>query len=272
MHHQDNHYEGYIGLQPKESRLLEILVDKLMDRGPPRSSLGNPGPLGLGAFAFTTFLLSSWNTGLLSAATSNIVLPVALWYGGIAQILAGMWEFGVNNTFGAVAFTSYGSFWLSFATIEQFWVPAAGASARDSRLALGMYLLAWTIFTFYMMIGSFRMSVSLALVFVLLEITFILLTAGAYSGHKGVHNAGGWFGILCAAAAWYASAATVINTTYGIQLLPLGVIGPVVHKPKLFTKMRGAIQDKLHDLPLPLHHHNHHTHQQNKEAPVASST
>jgi succinate-acetate transporter protein len=104
-----NEVEG-TSYQHGEIRYLEMIVDKLVSRGPPKSSLGNPGPLGLAGFALTTFMLSAWNTGLLSPATVNIVLPVALWYGGIAQMLAGMWEFAVNNTFGAVAFTSYGAF------------------------------------------------------------------------------------------------------------------------------------------------------------------
>jgi len=222
----------------RENRYLEVIVDKLMSRGPPQSSLGNPGPLGLAGFAMTTFLLSTWNTGLLSANTANIVLPVALWYGGIAQLLAGMWEFASNNTFGAVAFSSYGGFWLSFATMEQFWSPKGAVSTHDVNMAVGMFLLAWTIFTFYMMIGSFRMSISLALVFVLLEFAFIFLTAGAFSGNKHVTAAGGWFGILCAAAAWYASSATVINTTYGIQLLPLGVMGPLKARPTLIETVK----------------------------------
>jgi succinate-acetate transporter protein len=217
--------------------LLELLVDKIMNRGPPKSSLGNPGPLGLAAFAMTTFMLSCWNTGLLNVGTIKIVLPVALWYGGIAQLLAGMWEFVSNNTFGAVAFTSYGAFWLSFATIEEFWTPT-NASVTDVNIALGIYLLSWTIFTFYMMIGSFRMSLSLVFVFLLLELTFILLTVGAWSGVRGITAAGGWIGIVTAVTAWYASMAVVINQTYGTQLLPVGVIGPMKREPLFISKLR----------------------------------
>ena len=231
------HHHHHMPLGNQENRYLEMIVDKLVSRGPPSSSLGNPGPLGLAGFAATTFMLSAWNTGLLPSTTAAIVLPVALWYGGIAQLLAGMWEFAANNTFGAVAFTSYGAFWLSFATVEQFWKPT-GASPHDMNVALGMYLLVWTIFTLYMMIASFRMSVSLAVVFVLLEIAFILLTAGAYSGNTRVKAAGGWFGLFCAGAAWYASSAIVINSTYGFQLLPVGVIGPFKAKPELKEKVK----------------------------------
>lgn len=104
--------------QHQETRRLEGIVDRIVRRrGPPTSSLGNPGPVGLAAFAATTFMLSCWNAGLLVSTTENVVLPMALWYGGIAQLLAGMWEFAANNTFGATAFTSYGAFWLSFATL-----------------------------------------------------------------------------------------------------------------------------------------------------------
>ena len=153
-------------------------------------------------------------------------------------MLAGMWEFLVNNTFGAVAFTSYGGFWLSFATMEQFWKPTGIVSEHDIHLAVGMYLLAWTIFTFYMTIGSFRMSVSLAIVFVLLEVTFILLTIGAYSANTTVTAVGGWFGLLTAGAAWYASSAILINNTYGVQLLPVGVIGPLAKKPMILENLK----------------------------------
>ncbi|KAL0488983.1 6 TM domain-containing transmembrane protein [Acrasis kona] len=220
-----------------EHRYLNTIVEKL-SRGSPSSTLGNPGPLGLAGFAMTTFLLSCWNTGLLSAGTAKIVLPVALWYGGIAQLLAGMWELAASNTFGALAFTSYGAFWLSYATIEQFWVPAQGVTEQDIGIAVGMYLLAWTIFTLYMMVGTFRMSVSLMLVFIFLEIAFILLTAGSFSGNSKVTAAGGWFGILTAFFAWYASAAVVINTTYGVQLLPIGVVGPIKRDPNLMVRAK----------------------------------
>jgi succinate-acetate transporter protein len=198
----------------------------------------------LAGFALTTFMLSAWNTGLLSPATANIVLPVALWYGGIAQMLAGMWEFAVNNTFGAVAFTSYGAFWLSFSTIQEFWAPKGTVSTHDVNMAVGMFLLAWTLFTFYMMIGSFRMSVALIAVFVPLELAFILLTAGAFSGNKRVTAAGGWFGIFTAATAWYSSCAVLVNTTYGIQLFPIGMIGPFKKDLKLYHTLLTKIKRK----------------------------
>lgn len=144
-----NNYNQYNHQQNgQDVKRLETIVDRIVRRaGPPTSSLGNPGPLGLAAFAATTFMLSCWNAQLLVSTTSNVVLPMALWYGGIAQLLAGMWEFAANNTFGATAFTSYGAFWLSYATLVEFWGPTGYAAAKDVDAALGMYLMAWTIFT-----------------------------------------------------------------------------------------------------------------------------
>jgi len=233
---------------------LENIVDRIVNRaGPPKSSLGNPGPLGLAAFAATTFVLSTYNAGLLVSTTENVVLPIAFWYGGIVQVLAGLWEYAANNTFGATAFCSYGAFWLSFATLSEFWAPTGYASTQDINSAVGIYLLPWTIFTAYMFLGSLRMSGSLVAVFGLLEITFALLTAGHFalnpSDATNLIKAGGWFGIFTAFAAWYASAAVVINGTFGAQLLPVGVLGPLhpnmtylpkVVKRKLTTSNLGA--------------------------------
>jgi succinate-acetate transporter protein len=164
------------------------------------------GPLGLAAFAATTFMLSCYNADLLVSTTANIVLPMAFWYGGFAQAAAGLWEYATNNTFGATAFVSYGAFWLSFATVSEFWAPTGYASTQDIESAVGIYLLAWTIFTAYMFIGSLRMSYSLIAVFGLLEITFALLTAGRFNltptAATNLIKAGGWFGIFTAFAAW----------------------------------------------------------------------
>jgi uncharacterized protein len=156
---------------------------------------------------------------------------MCLWYGGIVQVAAGMWEYATNNTFGATAFGSYGAFWLSYATLVEFWAPTGYASTQDINSAVGMYLLAWTIFTAYMFIGSLRMSWLLVAVLGLLEIAFALLTAGKFSldptNALNLTKAGGWFGIFTAFAAWYASAAVIINGTFGAQLFPVGVLGPL---------------------------------------------
>ena len=147
------------------------------------------------------------------------VIGVALTYGGLAQLLAGMWEFRTGNTFGAVAFTSYGAFWLSFWAFVQFFeksVPKA-----DAGHAVGLFLIAWGIFTAYMFIASLRTTAAVALVFILLAVTFFLLGIGKAGAHTNIIKAGGWVGLVTAAAAWYASYAAVTNSTFGRIVLPV---------------------------------------------------
>src|ERR1043165_5711499 len=144
----------------------------------------DPGPLGLAAFALTTFVLSMFNANLVSHAGEPVVLGLALAYGGIAQVLAGMWEFRTGNTFGAVAFSSYGAFWISFWVLVTFFVkeiPAAHAGH-----AIGLYLWAWAIFTTYMFVASLRTTGAVALVFLLLAATFILLGIGNSGGNESI--------------------------------------------------------------------------------------
>lgn len=183
----------------------------------------DPGPLGLAAFAMTTFVLSMFNADLVNKGGEPVVLPLALAYGGIAQVLAGMWEFRTGNTFGAVAFTSFGAFWLSYWAFVTFFagsIPAEHASA-----AIGLYLIAWGIFTTYMFIASLRTTMAIALVFCLLAITFFLLGIGNSSETEGLVEAGGWAGLATAVAAWYASFAAVTNSTFGRTVLPVGPLG-----------------------------------------------
>jgi hypothetical protein len=179
----------------------------------------DPGPLGLAGFALTTFVLSMFNSGLVSKAGEPVVLGVALAYGGIAQLLAGMWEFRTGNTFGAVAFTSFGAFWISFWALVTFF--AGDIPAEHAGAAIGLYLIAWGIFTLYMLIASLRTTVAIAVVFLLLTITFFLLGIGESGEHKGLVEAGGWFGLATAVAAWYASFAAVTNSTFGKTVLPV---------------------------------------------------
>jgi uncharacterized protein len=181
--------------------------------------VADPAPLGLAAFALTTFVLSFFNAGIISDAGEPIVLPLALAYGGLAQMLAGMWEFRNNNTFGATAFTSYGAFWLSLWAFNQFFADKVPASAVGD--AVGLYLVAWGIFTTYMWVASMRTTVAVSLVFVLLAITFFLLGIGNWGGSDGLVKAGGWLGIVTAAVAWYASFAGVVNSTFQRDLLPV---------------------------------------------------
>jgi len=179
----------------------------------------DPGPLGLAAFALTTFVLSMFNAGLVSKAGEPVVLGLALAYGGVAQILAGMWEFRTGNTFGAVAFTSFGAFWISFWAFVTFFEDSVPAEHAAS--AVGLYLIAWGIFTLYMFVASLRTTAAIAAVFALLAATFFLLGIGNANESEGLVEIGGWFGLATAVAAWYASFAAVTNSTFGRAVLPV---------------------------------------------------
>lgn len=178
----------------------------------------DPGPLGLAGFAMTTFVLSMMNANLVDLGSGiGVVLGLAIAYGGIAQLLAGMWEFRTGNTFGAVAFSSYGAFWISYFFIVRL-MPASTAAAH----AVALYLFAWGFFTGYMFLASLRTTGAVALVFLLLTATFILLGFGAIgNGHVSITHVGGAVGIATAIAAWYASFAAVINSTFGKVVLPV---------------------------------------------------
>lgn len=180
----------------------------------------DPGPLGLAAFAMTTFVLSMFNSGLMSKTKGEvIVLGLALFYGGLAQLLAGMWEFRAGNTFGATAFGSFGAFWLSFWAFSQFYAEKVPKDYAGK--AVGLYLIAWGIFTAYMFIASLRTTVAISLVFFLLTITFLLLGIGDAATEPDISKAGGYVGLATAAAAWYASFAVVANSTFGRVILPV---------------------------------------------------
>jgi len=194
-------------------------------------SPADPGPLGLAGFAGTTFVLSVVNAGLVGVqhkAPGGGLLPLiaalALAYGGVAQFAAGLWEFRTGNTFGAVAFCSYGAFWISF----YFIVQSAGNNEPTVLFSgLSLYLWMWGIFTAYMFIASLRTTGAVALVFLLLAITYIILGIGNadLSGTTNVTNGtiklGGYFGIATAVAAWYASFAGVLNSTFGKTIAPV---------------------------------------------------
>jgi len=182
----------------------------------------DPGPLGLAGFAMTTFVLSMFNSNLVDGKGVPVVLGLALAYGGIVQLLAGMWEFRTGNTFGAVAFCSYGAFWLSFWALEVFYAKQIGGDAGH---AVGLYLWAWAIFTAYMTVAALRVSGAVLLVFVLLTATFILLAIGEVGAHETVTHWGGYVGLATAAAAWYASFAAVTNSTFGRTVMPVVPLG-----------------------------------------------
>jgi len=199
-------------------------VDKAIPPDPTQY-IADPGPLGLAGFAMTTFVLSVINTGMLDATATPVVLGLAAFYGGGAQLLAGMWEFRKANTFGAVAFSSYGAFWLSYWFLVKY-TSFPDAPGNTVAHAVATYLLAWTIFTAYMTVGSLRVSGAVAAVFVFLTLTFLFLTIGEYAESSGWHKFGGWLGIITALLAWYASFAVVVNQTWKRTVLPTWPLTP----------------------------------------------
>lgn len=185
----------------------------------PETAVADPGPLGLAGFAATTFVLSSFNAHLIDANLEAVVLPLALFYGGLVQLLAGMWEFRKGNTFGATAFGSYGAFWLSYAAYAKF--VAGSLPADTAHQATGLFLLIWAIFTVYMTIAALRTNGALLAVFVALSATFIVLTIAQFAESTGTTKVGGWLGLVTAVLAWYASFAVVTNATWKRGAFPL---------------------------------------------------
>lgn len=180
--------------------------------------IADPAPLGLAAFALTTFLLSLANSGLMPAAAEPVVFGVALAYGGVAQLLAGMWEFKKGNVFGATVFSSYGAFWLSFWGYVTFYAPTVPAEQHGA--AAGWLLICWGIFTVLMFIGSLRTTAVLAALFGVVVAAFFLLGFGALEGVTALTRAGGWVGLLAGAMAWYLCLAGVLSSVFGRQVLP----------------------------------------------------
>ena len=200
--------------------VAEAKPAKPEDKGPP--AIADPGPLGLAAFAMTTFVLSVFNANIIgNKALELVVLPLALFYGGAVQILAGMWEFRKNNTFGALAFSSYGAFWITLAWYLRY--IAAGLPTATEHEARGLFLLAWTIFTAYMLVASFGTTRMLTAVFAFLFATFLLLAIGVLAAppNATLIKAGGWLGLITALLAWYHSFAGVTNATWGRTVLPV---------------------------------------------------
>jgi len=178
--------------------------------------LANPGPLGLLGFALTTWLLSMVNAGLLPPSAMGVVLAMAFAYGGTAQFVAGVMEMFKGNTFGFVAFCSYGAFWWTFALFVKFF--GAGAPAA----AVGWYLLAWGVFSLAMWFGTFSLNRMLFLIFLILTITFFLLAFGDLLGAPALKTAGGYGGLVTALLAFYLAVAEIINEVRGSTVLPIG--------------------------------------------------
>jgi succinate-acetate transporter protein len=199
----------------------------------PALAVADPAPLGLAAFALTTFMLSGNNANFIPGV---FWVGLALFYGGTAQLLAGMWEFRNRNVFGATAFSTYGGFWLALGItvvlLETTKIGAGLTGKNDVANGLAWFLLSFAIFNFYMLLWSMRVNGAVFAVFLTLEVTEILLAIGFWvAAHRGVApvgaddgwiRAGGWAGVVTAATAWYASAGLVISGMAGRQILPLG--------------------------------------------------
>ena len=185
------------------------------------SPIADPAPLGLAAFALTTFLLSAANAGWMTKASGDAWLGYAFAYGGIAQLLAGMWEFRNKNVFGATAFSTYGGFWIGLG----LWAELVAPSIKDPAVAnhdLGWILLAFAIFNTYMLLMSTQVNTAVFAVFLTLEVTEVVLFLGAFTNSSGLTKTGGIIGVITAVVAWYTSAAGVANGIPGPIKLPVG--------------------------------------------------
>jgi uncharacterized protein len=187
----------------------------------PGPGIADPAPLGLAGFALTTFLLSAANAGWMTSATGNAWLGYAFAYGGLCQLLAGMWEFRNRNVFGSTAFSTYGGFWIGLGLWSLLVAPHATSAAAANK-DLGWILLAFAIFNTYMLIMSTQVNMAVFLVFLTLELTEVVLFIGFLSGSDGTVKAGGYIGVVTALVAWYTSAAGVSNGLAGSIRLPVG--------------------------------------------------
>jgi succinate-acetate transporter protein len=190
---------------------------------PPASSLGDPGPWAVTAFATTSFMLGLYNAGLLGEASLPIVFPVAFFFGGLVQILVALLEVGRGNVFGAVVFGTYGPFWVIFAAIETWFAKLVQpASAVASGVAL--FLAMFAVVTFYFVLASLRSDRVLVAILALIFIGLVLLAIGAGTGTEGWTRAGGWVTLAFAVLAWYYAAAGLVNFTFKRAVLPVGRI------------------------------------------------
>ena len=190
-------------------------------------AVANPAPLGLSAFALTTFVLSCSNAGFIFprvGAGGSAVIGLAIFYGGLVQLVAGIQEFRTGNVFGATAFCSYGGFWLAlgFILLPGSGILASLAADKSVSAGVGVFLLGWTIFTGLMLIGTFRLTLAHIVVFGLLFLTFLSLTIGWLSGAGSTFTTwvqiGGWLGIVTALAAWYLALSVVLSSVKLVNL------------------------------------------------------
>lgn len=180
----------------------------------------NPAPLGLMGFGMTTILLNIHNAGFFSL--NAMILAMGIFYGGLAQVIAGIMEFKKNNTFGTTAFTSYGFFWLSLVALNI--LPMMGYGEAADSLSMAAYLFMWGLFTLFMFIATLRINKALQVVFGTLTLLFFLLAIGNFTGSTLILTIAGYEGILCGFSAIYAAMAQVINEVYGKTVLSIGEV------------------------------------------------
>jgi succinate-acetate transporter protein len=187
---------------------------------PAKDGIANPAPLGLCAFGMTTVLLNLHNAGFFGM--NSMILAMGLFYGGLAQVIAGYIEAKKNNTFGLTAFTSYGFFWLSL--VGLIVMAKAGWIDKPSDSAMVAYLAVWGLFTFCLFFGTLKLNRALQFVFASLTILFILLAAGDATGNDSIKHLAGYEGIVCGLSAIYTGVANVLNEVHGRTVLPIGPV------------------------------------------------
>ncbi|HMK47033.1 MAG TPA: acetate uptake transporter [Methanocella sp.] len=183
------------------------------------SILANPAPLGLMGFGATTVLLNLYNAGIISSTSIGMIFAMGLFYGGLAQVIAGILEFVKGNTFGMVAFTSYGMFWIAVVALLVF--PVMGWAKAVDGTSMALFFAVWGIFTAYMFVATLKKNLALQVVFGTLTILFVLLAIADYTGIAMVKTIAGYEGILCGASAIYLACAEVMNESFGKKVLPV---------------------------------------------------
>jgi len=196
-------------IQPEEVSAISVV-----------DNTSNPAPLGLLGFGMTTILLNIHNAGFLPL--DAMILAMGIFYGGLAQVIAGIMEWKKNNTFGTTAFTSYGLFWLTLVALIA--LPKMGIGSAPTAQAMGCYLFVWGLLTAFLFIGTFKMNRVLQFVFGSLTLLFFLLATSDFTGNATIKTIAGYEGIICGAAAFYAALAQVLNEVYGKVIFPLGPV------------------------------------------------
>lgn len=187
------------------------------------NTTANPAPLGLMGFGMTTILLNLHNAGVIELG--SMILAMGLFYGGLAQVIAGIMEWKQGNTFGTVAFTSYGFFWLTL--VGLVCLPKTGLMEATSGAGMVAFLLMWGLFTAVLFVATLRLNRATQFIFASLTLLFALLALGDATGIPVIKSLAGWEGIVCGVSACYAAAAQILNASYGRTLLPLGERAPV---------------------------------------------